>query len=60
MDKPKVRPIPCPQIRVLTKMLEKVPSLEHKFFPTALAIASGPVASQAACMSSQLTVTVIY
>ena len=42
-------------------MLEKVPSLEHKFFPTALAIASGPVASQVACMSSQLsTVTVIY
>ena len=40
-------------------LLEKVPSLEHNFFPVALATASGPVASQAACMSSR-QLTVIY
>ena len=38
-------------------LLEKVPSLEHNFFPVALATASGPVASQVACISSQLTVS---
>ena len=36
--------------------LKRCPPLNIIFFPVALATASGPVASQVACMSSQLTV----